>query len=223
MMIDLVIFDCDGVLVDSEAISSEVLIDVLSHIGIELTPEFVRQNCLGRSFPTVAASIRARADRALPDDFEERYRRRLFKRYETDLKVTPGLKSVLSRLVVPCCVATSSSPPRVGRTLHMTGLSSFFGDRVFTASQVARGKPAPDLFLLAAERMVADPARTLVIEDSGPGLAAGFAAGMQVALYAGGSHLIGADLTDWEDIDILGSWADFPPELLSSYPTGTIQ
>lgn len=212
--IDLVIFDCDGVLVDSEGISAAVLTEELARFGVTITPEFVRDYCLGRSFPTVARSIRGMFDLQLPEDFEARYRAVLLQRYECELKTTEGIETVLTRLDRAACVATSSSPPRVKKTLQLTGLDRFFGDRVFTASMVARGKPAPDLFLHAAREMGVEPGRTLVIEDSQPGVRAGQAAGMEVVLFAGGTHLHGVDRAGFGTIKIFDSWADFPQELL---------
>ncbi|TNC73304.1 HAD family hydrolase [Rubellimicrobium roseum] len=189
---DLVIFDCDGVLIDSEVISAQVLVEVAAEAGLHFDQAYVRDHFQGRSFPAVAQSIRESFGVTLPPDFEATYRERLLARFETDLRPTEGIDRVLDRLLVPACVATSSSPPRAARSLAITGLDRRL-PRVFTASQVARGKPAPDLFLLAAREMGVPPSRCLVIEDSRPGLEAAQAAGMEVALYAGGSHLADLD------------------------------
>lgn len=194
MTIGLIILDCDGVIADSEILSAAVLIDQLAALGITVTPEDVRRDFLGRSFPTVAETIRRRFGDPLPPTFEADYRARLLDRFDTELRPTPGILPMLDRLRLPVCVATSSSPQRVGRTLQVLGLSARFEGRVFTASQVARGKPAPDLFLYAAGRMGCSPDRTLVVEDSAPGIAAARAAGMAVLHYTGGMHLCGLDL-----------------------------
>lgn len=209
----LIIFDCDGVIADSEILSAEVLIDKLARLGIELSIDDVRRDFLGRSFPTVAGLIRARFGHPLPDDFEAGYRRRLLERFTDELRSTPGFADMLDRLTLPVCVATSSSPQRVARTLDLLGLADRFAADVFTASQVARGKPAPDLFLLAAARMGAEPAHTLVIEDSPPGIQAARAAGMAVLQYRGGAHL--RDLP-WPDSGVrcFDNWSDFPQLLL---------
>lgn len=206
---DLIIFDCDGVIADSEILSAEVLIAQLAEMDIAITAEDVRRDFLGRSFPTVAATIRDRFARDLPVDFEASYRARLLERFGTGLRETPGFSEMLAGLGGRrICVATSSSPPRVARTLALLGLDGRFGAHVFTASQVARGKPAPDLFLYAAAQMGTPPARALVIEDSAPGLAAARAAGMAVLHYAGGAHLRGqaapAGVTSFDD------WSRFP-------------
>lgn len=185
----LVIFDCDGVIADSEILSANVLIAQLASLGLHITGADVRRDFLGRSFPTVAQLIRDRFGLRLPDDFEASYRRNLLDRFAGELRATPGLGAMLDGLTLPCCVATSSSPQRVARTLELLGLTARFGGNVFTASQVPRGKPAPDLFLFAADRMSTAPCRTLVVEDSPPGLEAAMAAGMQVVHYRGGAHL----------------------------------
>ncbi|PIL18037.1 hypothetical protein P775_21690 [Puniceibacterium antarcticum] len=213
--IDLVIFDCDGVLVDSEMLSAEVLIAELAEIGIRMDQPYIRKHFLGRSFPTVARSISDTFKTDLPGGFEERYRASLLKRFETELRPTNGVESVLSRLICPACVATSSSPPRARNSLQVTGLASFFGPHVFTASQVANGKPAPDLFLFAADQMQVPPDRVLVVEDSRPGMTAGLAAGMHVLRYTGGGHLVGHVPEYGDPVTCFDSWTDFPQKLLS--------
>lgn len=219
MTIGLIILDCDGVIADSEILSAAVLIDQLAALGITVTPEDVRRDFLGRSFPTVAETIRRRFGGPLPPTFEADYRARLLDRFDTELRPTPGILPMLDRLRLPVCVATSSSPQRVGRTLQVLGLSARFEGRVFTASQVARGKPAPDLFLYAAGRMGCSPARTLVVEDSAPGIAAARAAGMAVLHYTGGMHLRGLDLPSDPAVQRFDSWNDFP-HLLSGLAQG---
>lgn len=211
---DLVIFDCDGVLVDSEPISAAVLIDELAQLGVPISADYVRDHCLGRSFPTVAKAIRETFAVPLPEDFEQRYRRSLLARFETELRPTPGVEALLARLVPARCVATSSSPPRVTRSLEITGLAPLFGSNVFTASQVAQGKPAPDLFLFAAGRMGVAPGRTLVIEDSRPGVEAAISAGMAVMHFAGGGHMRGRAPDLPPDVRSFDNWGDFPQVLL---------
>ena len=213
---ELVIFDCDGVLVDSEPISAAVLIDELACLGVDITEDYVRDHCLGRSFPTVAKSIRETFAVALPEDFEQRYRRSLLARFETELVATSGIEAVLDRLRPARCVATSSSPPRVSRSLEITALRDHFGEHVFTASQVARGKPAPDLFLFAADRMGAVPERTLVIEDSRPGVEAALAAGMSVMVYGGGGHMRGRRPALPAGVGYFDNWRDFPQVLMKT-------
>lgn len=212
---ELVIFDCDGVLIDSEVISAQVLVELAAEAGITFDAAHVREHFLGRSFPTVARSIREGFGTTLPSDFEARYRARLLDRFEAELRPTEGILDLLARLAVPACVATSSSPERAARSLAIAGLDRFL-PRVFTASLVPQGKPAPDLFLHAAAEMGVPPERCLVIEDSRPGLLAARAAGMEAAFFAGGSHLRdgGAGFDMDPPVRAFRSW----PELLSAYP-----
>lgn len=189
MSFDLVIFDCDGVLIDSEIISARMLVAELSRLGLDIDLPYVERNFLGRSYPVVMETIRREFGLHLPPDFEAQYREALLAAFRTELKIVPHVHDVLSRIGVPFCVATSSSPRRVEMSLKLVGLTELVGDRVFTSTLVARGKPAPDLFLHAAAKMRTDPARTLVIEDSLTGIRAGLAAGMTVWRFIGGSHL----------------------------------
>lgn len=195
----LFIFDCDGVLIDSEVISARQLIAELKGYGVDMDMAFVSRHFLGRSYPVVLQEVRDRWGVQLPDRFEADYRARLLAAFERDLTVMPGIRDTLRDLAIPYCLATSSSPERMRKSLEITGLSASFSGRAFTASEVARGKPAPDLFLHAAVRMGADPAACVVLEDSLNGVRAGLAAGMRVWRFTGGSHLKGLDLTPPED------------------------
>lgn len=199
MKTELVIFDCDGVLIDSEVISARMLIAELKGYGVDMDMTFVSRHFLGRSYPAVLKEVRERWGVALPERFEADYRARLLAAFEQDLRPMPGVKGVIGALGLPYCLATSSSPERLRRSLDITGLTPLFDGVSFTASEVTRGKPAPDLFLHAAARMGADPAGCLVIEDSLNGVRAGLAAGMEVWRFTGGSHLAGLDLTPPED------------------------
>jgi HAD superfamily hydrolase (TIGR01509 family) len=208
-----VIFDCDGVLVDSEILSADVLISELAALNIPIDRAHVRAHYVGRSFPTVARLISDRFATPLPADFEMRYRTALLARFETDLLATPGVDEVLRSLTLRKAVATSSSPPRVARSLAITGLAHHFGADVFTASQVPRGKPFPDIFLAVADRFQTSPAECLVIEDSLPGIEAGLAAGMTVLAYLGGSHMRGQVFTPPPGVQTFDNWKDFPQVL----------
>ncbi len=213
MPTDLVIFDCDGVLIDSEVISANMLIAELKDYGVDITLEFVSRHFLGRSYPVVLKEIRERYGVALPDRFEADYRARLLAAFQRDLRVMPHVTDIIARLTCPYCVATSSSPERVTRSLALTGLTATFGADVFTASRVANGKPAPDLFLFTAAQMGVAPDRCLVIEDSLNGVRAGLAAGMQVWRFTGGSHLRGLDMSEPDDARAhhrFDSFAGFP-------------
>ena len=188
-MIDLVIFDCDGVLIDSEIISARMLVAELAGFGVNIDLDYVAQHFLGRSYPTVMKQIRAEFGLDLPPDFEDQYRARLMAAFAAGLTIMPHVRAVLEGIDMPFCIATSSSPMRAASSLGMVGLSHLTGSMLFTATMVERGKPAPDLFLLCAERHGVGPARCLVIEDSLNGIRAGKAAGMQVWRFTGGSHL----------------------------------
>ncbi len=219
MTLRLAIFDCDGVLIDSEVISARVLVDLAAQHGVSFDASYVRMHFQGRSFPFVAQTIRSSFAVTLPPDFEALYRERLLQRFETDLRPTPGVLGILNYLGVEACVATSSSPQRASRSLELVGLNTFF-DRVFTASMVERGKPAPDLFLHAAREMGVDPQDCLVIEDSAPGVPAAQAAGMEVAFYAGASHWQGLDAAQMPEFDKLGPLTPFFhwSDLVAVYP-----
>ena len=222
----LVIFDCDGVLIDSEIISAHALAAELKRLGLPIDLDFVLANFLGRSFPTVVAELRDRFGTQLEDGFEQIYRARLIGEFENRLEVMPGVQDLLEKLVVQSCVATSSSPARVRRSLEIVGLDSFFRERVFTASAVENGKPAPDLFLHVAEKMGCDPTDCLVIEDSIPGVQAALAAGMAVWHFAGGSHLAGTAFRLPDDVkphrvfDSFDDFYDVAPELRRTVSNG---
>ena len=187
---DLIIFDCDGVLIDSEVLSARALIDELARHGVAVDMGFVARHFIGRSYPVIVSEVRERFGIALPPHFERDYRARVIAAFEAGLSAMAGAVETLVSLRVPFCVATSSSPPRLAASLRIAGLERLFAGRAFTASEVARGKPAPDLFLHAAARMGADPAACVVVEDSVAGLLAGIAAGMQVWRFTGGSHFV---------------------------------
>lgn len=191
---DLVIFDCDGVLIDSELISARMLVAELALWGVSVDLPYVARHFLGRSYPVVISQIRKEFGLELTPEFESDYRSRLMAAFEIELEEMPGVRKVIDSLSVPCCVATSSSPPRVERALEIVGMTELFGSRVWTASEVAQGKPAPDLFLHAARQMGCRPDRCLVIEDSFNGVQAGLAAGMEVWHFTGGSHMAGVAL-----------------------------
>ncbi len=179
-----VVFDCDGVLVDSEPIANRVLAEVLSEAGLRMTPEESVARFMGRSWTTVEAFA---ADRA--PGLRERYEERMFAAFAAGLRAVPGVEAVLDVLAargVPTCVASSGAPEKIAFTLGHTGLLPRFEGRIFSAAEVAHGKPAPDLFLHAAAKMGWEPGAVTVIEDSAPGVESGRAAGMRVLGYAGG-------------------------------------
>lgn len=184
---DLVIFDCDGVLVDSEVLSCQCLSEVLASCGIELSRDDALDLFLGRSITAVLHHFQ-QDRRLVPETFLVELRARIRQRFKDSLRPIAGIGPLVSSLKTPFCVASSSDLDRVSLSLALTGLAPHFGDRLYTAQMVTRGKPAPDLFLHAAAQMQAAPARTLVVEDSVSGVAAAKAAGMTVWGFVGGSH-----------------------------------
>jgi HAD superfamily hydrolase (TIGR01509 family) len=187
-MTSLVIFDCDGVLIDSEIISSTALVEELARHGIAIEMSHVLEHFIGHPYAVVAGKIAAIVGAPLPAAFEGAYRAHLAERFEAELRAMPGIVDVLDRLAVPYCAATSSGFDRARQSLRAAGLAARFGERVYTASMVAHPKPAPDLFLYAAAAMGAKPRDCLVIEDSNLGIAAAQAAGMTAWQFTGGSH-----------------------------------
>lgn len=184
---DLIIFDCDGVLVDSEVLSCRCLSAVLAGYGIDLGVEQALELFLGRSTTAILVHYQ-RLGRPIPDRFLAELSASVRAAFSSELCSIEGVGSVLAALRTPFCVASSSDLDRVSFSLSVTGLAPLLGTRVYTSQMVAHGKPAPDLFLYAADAMRADPRRTLVIEDSLSGVTAGKAAGMTVWGFVGGSH-----------------------------------
>ena len=187
MRFDLVIFDCDGVLIDSELLSVRADRETLAECGIELSIDEILERYAGISFAAVVADLEARHGR-LPADFADRRRRRLWPLFDSELQAIPGVSAVIDALTCKACVASSGRPDRLRHTLSLVGLYDRFHPNIFSAVEVAHGKPAPDLFLHAAERMGVTPARCIVIEDSLPGVTAAVAAGMTVIGFVGASH-----------------------------------
>lgn len=184
---DLIIFDCDGVLVDSEVLSCRCLSEVLAGYGINLGLDQALDLFLGRSVTAVLEHYEA-SGRLIPEQFSAELRAGVRAAFLSTLCPIEGVSSILKGLQIPHCVASSSDFERVSFSLSLTGLTPHFGRRLYTSQMVARGKPAPDLFLYAAAEMQADPRCTLVIEDSVSGVKAGKAAGMTVWGFVGGSH-----------------------------------
>jgi HAD superfamily hydrolase (TIGR01509 family) len=185
---DLVIFDCDGVLVDSEVISCRAHAETLTRHGYPITAEQVFDRFLGVSDREARLTIEAELGRSLPDDFEAQMKEAARQRYADELRSIPYIGESLAAIGLPKCVASSGTPEKIRHGLGCAGLYDQLAPHIFSATQVKRGKPAPDLFLFAAEQMQTAPARCLVIEDSVPGITAARAAGMAVLGFHGGSH-----------------------------------
>jgi HAD superfamily hydrolase (TIGR01509 family) len=187
----LVIFDCDGVLVDSEPLFARVLGECLISADFPTTIDEALTLGFGKNRATLTAAVEARFGRALPNDFFETMRARATLVFERELTPMAGVEGLLAGLPTPRCVASNSHMERVRHSLAVTGLLRFFDPHVFSASQVLRGKPAPDLFLFAAQRFRVPPEACIVVEDSIAGVEAASAAGMPVVGFCGGGHCPG--------------------------------
>ena len=191
MAIDLVIFDCDGVLVDSEVISCRAHAETLTHHGYPITPDQVLDRFLGISDREARLSIEAEIGRKLPDDFEVLMKRAALDCYARDLRPISHVDGAIDQIGqtgLAKCVASSGTPEKIRHGLTCAGLLDRLVPHIFFATQVERGKPAPDLFLFAAEQMQSSPGRCLVVEDSVPGVTGARAAGMTVLGFYGVSH-----------------------------------
>jgi HAD superfamily hydrolase (TIGR01509 family) len=184
----LVIFDCDGVLIDSEVIFGRVLGECLIAGGFQISIAEAMMLGIGKNRLTLTAEVEARFGLPLPEGFFETMRARVDIAFERELRVIPGIEELLAALQVPRCVASNSHLERVRHALAVTRLLPLFEPHVFSASQVARGKPAPDLLLFAARQFDARPEECVVVEDSTTGVEAAIAAGIPVVGFCGGSH-----------------------------------
>ncbi len=184
----LIIFDCDGVLVDSEPLSMRVLLQTIAEAGAEIDVAEGYEAFLGKSLATVCDQLRRDYGIDLDAAVLERMRRHLYRAIRRELQPIPGIAEALAGFSQPLCVASSSQLERIALSLEVTGLAPYFKGNLFSASMVTRGKPAPDLFLHAAERMSVAPSNCIVIEDSPAGITAALEAGMAVFGFTGGSH-----------------------------------
>jgi HAD superfamily hydrolase (TIGR01509 family) len=186
--LELVIFDCDGVLVDSERIAVRIDVEVLAELGVRLTEAEVVELFVGRSDEHMRLEIGRRLGRELAEGWDAPFAHRYWDAIERELEVVAGVVAVLDHLdaiPIPTCVASSGTHDKMRVTLGRTGLWDRFAGRIFSTTQVAHGKPAPDLFLHAAAAMGVEPAACAVVEDSAAGVDAALAAGMRVFAYAG--------------------------------------
>ena len=184
MFPELIIFDCDGVLVDSELITNRVFAQMLAGIGLPVTVDFLFANFVGRSMQHCWQEIGRMLGHEVPAAFRDEFQLRSLAALRAQVRAVPGVEAVLAALSVPCCVASSGSHEKMATTLGATGLLPRFRNRMFSATEVANGKPAPDIFLYAAAKCGVEPARCAVIEDSPAGVRAGVTAGMRVYGYS---------------------------------------
>ena len=200
----LIIFDCDGVLVDSEVITNRVFAQMLNELGLPVTLDDMFEKFVGHSMSHCLEMITDMLEKPLPSTFVDEYRRRTSEALEVELRPVPGIEEALDAIRLPYCVASSGDHQKMRNTLGITGLLPRFEGRLFSVSEVSRGKPFPDVFLLAAERCGVVPADCVVVEDTPVGVTAGVAAGMRVLGYAAstprrrlidaGAHLVFDDM-----------------------------
>jgi HAD superfamily hydrolase (TIGR01509 family) len=205
---ELVIFDCDGVLVDSERLAVRVEAEYLAELGWPLTQAEIVEQFMGRTAEYMDEAIEGRLGSRLPADWKAQFQRRYNEAFAAELAPVDGVLDALDRITVPTCVASSGSHDKLRFTLGHTGLYRRFEGRIFSGYEVANGKPAPDLFLHAAARMGAEPARCAVVEDTLPGVQAARAAGMRVFGYAGG--LTPADRLEGEATVVFEDMRELP-------------
>jgi len=179
-MINCIIFDCDGVLVDSEAITFGVLGEQCAELGLRMTHEELEDHFLGKSLNHIMAFVAGEIEGDIPDDFEAEFRRRTFERFQTDIRPVAGIGELLAKITVPVCVASSGPPHKIRMNLELTGLAERFGDNVFSCYDLGKWKPDPAVFLHAAATMGFAPARCVVVEDSPAGVRGAVAGGFRV-------------------------------------------
>jgi HAD superfamily hydrolase (TIGR01509 family) len=184
----MVIFDCNGVLVDSEPLATAIVSQEFIRAGFGLTPDVVARYFTGRRQSDMFAEVEIAAGRKLPKDFAATVAAATLRKFRAELRATAHAAHALSWLRGPKCVASSASLDRIRVSLETTDLLRYFEPNLFSANDVPNGKPAPDLFLHVAAKMRVRPADCLVVEDSPAGVAAGVAAGMTVIGFVGGSH-----------------------------------
>jgi len=185
MEFKLIIFDCDGVLVDSVAIERDTLIIMATELGVLINNDRDITQFQGGSIKETVAFIETKLGHAVPDDFIPDFRQRSYAAYDRDLQLIPGVEQMLDEISLPYCVATSGPVEKIRRNLATTGLLSKFEGKIFSCYDIQRWKPNPDIFLYAAKGMGVEPERCLVVEDSALGIKAGLAAGMTVLGYPG--------------------------------------
>lgn len=213
---DLVIFDCDGVLADSEVLAVEVDKRILADFGWHLTTEEVVEKFMGKSSATFTSHLEEHLGYQLPADWDVKYTPWFFDAFESHLRAVEGVEAALDEIMALTCVASSGTHEKLRKTLGLTQLYERFEGRIFSATEVAHGKPAPDLFLHAASQMGVPPERCVVIEDSKYGVQAAHAAGMYSFGYAGG--LTPRRWLEDEGATVFTSMTDLPHLLRAHVP-----
>ncbi len=215
---DLVIFDCDGVLVDSEIVAARVDAEVITKAGFAIEPEEVAERFAGLTFPDILMEIEKLAAIPLQASLIDEERKLLDQRLAREVRAIDGVREAVARVTAPRCICSNSTPDRLEMMLKKTGIKPLFGDRIFSARAIPGGKPkpAPDVFLHAAKAMEADPANIFVVEDSVHGIHGARAAGMRVIGFTGGAHSWPGhadSLTEAGAETVIRRWADLQPVL----------
>ncbi len=192
-MAKLIIFDCDGVLVDSEALANQATVDLLNQEGLAITYDQYLTLSLGKVDEEAFKDLQTQFNCSFDADFLERVYSHIINTFTQDLQPISGVQMLLNQLKIPKCVASSSRRDRLNHSLQVTGLWESFNGAVYSAPEVGRGKPAPDVFVHAAAQFQADPKDCLVIEDSSAGVRAAVAAKMPVIGFVGGAHCSPSD------------------------------
>jgi len=183
MTFGLIIFDCDGVLVDSEPLATGVMAEMARELGLPIHAEEALDRFVGRNVEQCVSEIEAELNRPIPENFIREFRRRSADTFEEKLSPVPGVRSILDRISTPYCLASSAPRSKIILTLTITDLLKYFDGKIFSGYEVGSWKPDPGLFLTAAARYNVPPVRCAVIEDSNAGVQAGLAAGMNVFRY----------------------------------------
>lgn len=178
-----VIFDCDGVLVDSEGITARVISEITAELGVQMDEAFILKTFMGKSFNDIMNYLENQISGRLPENFEQHYRQKTFAAFQTNLKPIPGIHQVLEQLNVPFCVASSGPSSKIRHNLSITGLIEKFENRIFSCYDIQVWKPQPDIFLHAARTMGFEPHECAVVEDSPIGVQAALAGGFDVYIY----------------------------------------
>jgi HAD superfamily hydrolase (TIGR01509 family) len=186
---DLLICDCDGVLVDSEIIADRVLVETIGRLYPGRGAERILANAFGMQTEVLLAQVAAHLGEALPVNFSDDLRRDMDAVLAAEVEPIPGIRPALESVGLPIAVVSNSPESRVRISLRRAGIDHLIGDRIFTADHVEKPKPAPDVYLLAARSLMVPPARCIVVEDSAPGVTAAKAAGMSVIGFVGASHI----------------------------------
>ena len=197
MSYSLVIFDCDGVLVDSEPLGNRVLAEAACELGLKLSAEEAITSFRGWKMADCVATLSERLGRPLPDDFVPKLRARTAEVFRRELQPIPGIHAALDRITTPVCVASSGPNEKIALALSVTSLLRYFEGRIFSSYDINSWKPAPDLFLHAAASLGVPPDLCAVVEDSALGVQAGTAAGMRVFAYV--------PVAEWPEMRFLGA------------------